>query len=419
MPKRKKRWSYKAGEWGRNRVLAFQDPRDGKFWLQWREHQKRCTLLLEGVTTQAEAKIRADSLAAKFAEIEEETEAPVTLTRLLVLYTKEVTPAKGISKQKHDRRAVRVFRTFFEAQPETSRRSTRHPKTLDRTDWDRFIQWRREGRVPGWETHCRDRQVQADLKFMIAVLNWATGHKLNGRPVLETSPWRTELRRAQRWGMPKELNPHRPGITDEMREKLIAHAPSWQFGLALVLERETRRRNNAIRQLRWSDVDLEEETVIWRGETDKAGRAGVTPLSEVAVAVLRGAPSRGIGEAPVFPSATDPSKPTPRDTFQIWLQRSKARWLKTKPETQRLALKEQLRGVGFHAEKRSGVRDPRFRALPPAIQEAIAGTSFSTLKDTYDEVTVEDIREAQETLNKAFKGAIGQQEWQAGGVERG
>ncbi len=205
--------------------------------------------------------------------------------------------------------------------------------------------------------------------------------------------------------MPKVLNPHRPGMTDEIREGLIAHAPGWQFGLALILERETRRRNNAIRQLLWSDIDLEEETVTWRGEADKAGRSGITPLSEVAAGVLRSAPSRGIGDVPLFPAGSDPSCPTSRHTFQTWLTRAKARWLRSVLETERDQLRERLRGVGFHAEKRAGIRDPEFRALPPAIQEAIAGTSFETMKSTHDQVTVTDIRNAMRGPKKADSGS--------------
>jgi integrase len=159
-------------------------------------------------------------------------------------------------------------------------------------------------------------------------------------------------------------------------------------------QRETRRRNASIRRLRWSDIDFQRETVRWRAEFDKIGRESVSPLTAQALEGLKSAPSRGLGDTPVFPSARDPSKSTPRGTFQVWLRRAKAGWLGATPEAGRPRLCEELRGVGFHSEKRAGVRDPRFRALPPAIQEAWAGTSYQVLKDVYDDVTAEDIREA-------------------------
>ena len=62
MPKkrRKKNWSYNAGERGRNWVRAFQQHRDGKYFVEWMEDGKRRTLLLRNVTIQAEAKAKAD-----------------------------------------------------------------------------------------------------------------------------------------------------------------------------------------------------------------------------------------------------------------------------------------------------------------------------------------------------------------------
>lgn len=50
--------------------------------------------------------------------------------------------------------------------------------------------------------------------------------------------------------------------------------------------------------------------------------------------------------------------------------------------------------INFPAEKRAGVRDPRFRSLPPKIQEQLAGTNYDTLRRIYDEVTVEEMQEA-------------------------
>ena len=136
-----------------------------------------------------------------------------------------------------------------------------------------------------------------------------------------------------------------------IREGLISHASSWQFKLALILQRETRRRNSAIRELLWSDIDLGARELTWRGELDKSGKRSVTPLPEPAVEALRKAPSRGIGESPVFPAATDPSRPTPRNTFQIWLRRSKEAWLRSVPEEERESLRARLRGVGYHADR--------------------------------------------------------------------
>ncbi len=159
-----------------------------------------------------------------------------------------------------------------------------------------------------------------------------------------------------------------------------------------------------MRRLLWSDVDIDAATVRWRGETDKSGRANVTPLTAKAVQVLRGLPVRGIGAVPVFPSARDGKSPSSRHAFQQWLKRAKRAWLKSiENADERERVREALRGVGFHSEKRTGVRDPSFRKLPAAIQEEIAGTNYSTLRRIYDEVTPEDIREAWADARRAVK----------------
>ena len=354
----------------------------------WRLCLARTVMILRGVTTTKQAKAKADELAAAFANQTEEPVEAITLRDLLALYLKEVTPTMGSKDLRaYEHRSRGVWVAFFDAQEEVARRTSRLPRTLDRIDWDRFTMWRRSGRIPG-RGAVRDRAVERDLKHMITVLNWAVGAKL-----ITANPWGTEIRRVQRWVMPREKNPRRPSMTEDLRTGIIAHSRSWQLAAMLVLERETRRRNNSIRQLLWSDIDQERWTVRWRSDTDKIGRESSTPLTETAIQVLKGLPSRGIGDAPVFPAVRDPSQPVTISTAKNRLLRAKSAWLSETPESERGALKEALRGVGFHAELRAGVRDPEFRRLSPKVQEELAGKSYEMLKNTYDEVTISDMRD--------------------------
>jgi hypothetical protein len=177
-----------------------------------------------------------------------------------------------------------------------------------------------------------------------------------------------------------------------LQKQLLRYSPNWQFEATLLLGRATGRRNSSIRQLRWSDVDLAQEFVVWRAETDKVGREQRVPLSPDAVSILKNLQSQAIGKMPVFPSDSDPSESTSRDTFQVWLRRAKARVIRAAPESERPALKARLRGVGFHSQKRSFVRDPEFRNKPPKVQEAFVGTNYETLRKVCDEVTPEALR---------------------------
>jgi hypothetical protein len=256
-------WSYSAGRRGENRVRAFFDPRDESYYLEWREAGQRCRQKLVGVTTPEGAASKADKLAGRFADADPgELVGPITVDRLLRLYLAERTPQKGESRQDHDIRAASYWRAFL-----GKLRLGLRPEELTRKEWDGYIHARRTGTIG--TKPARNNTIRADMKFMIAVLGWGVG---TGR--LTRHPWSAEIRRTQGWSMPKERTPHRPPMTDELREGLIQHGPGWQFGAALVLERETRRRNSAIRRLRWADVDLTAGTVLWRGEFDKAGRGG-------------------------------------------------------------------------------------------------------------------------------------------------
>jgi len=412
--KRKKGWSHNAGEPGSTWVRAYED-RPGKFYLEWFEpvldedgqpvmaahgrtgelipQRSRKRALIKGCSDRKVAKERAEALSERFATMEVgDASGPLTVQKLITEYLKEVTPTKGESKQGHDHRAARVFLAFFDSQPapqvgELDRRSERCPLTLDRIDFDRFAAAREAGEIPGWEG-VRARQVEYDLKFLISVLGWACGLSGEDWRHLPRNPWGAEIRRAQKWKMPKELNPNRPGMTDEIRELLITHAPHWQMEVALLVERHTRRRGNAVRQLWWSDLDFVRREIRWRGETDKCGKANVTPMRDEVLAALQKIPVRGIGDTPVFASATDPTQPTSRHTFQTWMRRAK----------ERAGVK--VRGLGYHGEKRAGVRDPEFRDLPAAIQEEESGTRYETLRRVYDQVTVTDIRQAQEEAKR-------------------
>ena len=80
---KRSRRSYGAGEWGRNRVRVFPDPKTGLFQLEWREDGRRLTRSL-GHREWVRAKRQADEFAAGFVgpDLNGKTEAepePLTL----------------------------------------------------------------------------------------------------------------------------------------------------------------------------------------------------------------------------------------------------------------------------------------------------------------------------------------------------
>ena len=298
---RRSRRSYGAGEWGRNRVRVFPDPKTGLFQVEWRENGRRLTRSL-GHRDWARAKRQADEFAAGFAspDLNGKAEAepePLTLGGLFDIYGEEVTPTKAEKSRRHDRAAMKMFLGLYGA--------NRNPATLSQRDWDRFIRERRAGRIGPSGRPVSDRTIQYNLKFLIAVFNWACKSRdEEGRLLLESNPLKG-LR------TPTEKNPTRVVLAQEEYQALlgVSRKMDWRFHVALVLAHETGHRIGAIRQLRWADIDFEGEMVRWRAEHDKAGYEHRTPLTPGALTALEAARKENpaAGEAPVLPAPKNPS----------------------------------------------------------------------------------------------------------------
>jgi hypothetical protein len=391
-------WSYNTGQRGVSWVRAYEVPSRGKLYMEWfedvvdkkgaavldaegRPRKRRARMQLPHTDTRR-AEDEARELSDRFAAMA--SGGPGTVHGLIDDYLLEVTPEKGESKQGHDRRAARVWKEF--TKPDLL------AEKMSRTEWDGFSRARRQGGL------CElgpvgERQVQYDLKFLVAVLGWGVG---TGR--LSRHPWGPEVRRTQGWKMPRNRTPRRPQMTDEIRELLVEHGgDDWRFGLALKLARATISRNVSVHRLRWQDVDLTRAEVTWQKEKD--GGTYRTPLSPRAVELLRSAPSRGIGGAWVFPAPTNPARHCSRHYFQTRMRRAKARLLRSiGDQEERAQMRERLRGLGFHGEKRAAIRDPEFRRLPAKVREQLARTTEATQRLVYDEVPMEELHEVVRRL---------------------
>ena len=335
---KRSRRSYSAGEWGRNRVRVFPDPKTGLYQIEWRRNGRRLTRSLKH-RDWARAKRQADEVAAGFAVHEPAGKAepePLTLGTLLDIYGEEVTPAKAETSQRSDRAATKMFLQFFGRH--------RKPDTLSQRDWDRFIRARRAGTIGPSGRPVSDRTIQYDLKFLIAVFNWAAKSKdEHGRPLLGSNPLK---------GLktPTEKNPTRVVLAEEEYEALlkVSRRVDWRFHVALVLAHETGHRIGAIRKLRWCDIDLEGGVVLWRAEHEKTGYEHRTPVTAEALGVLEEALTRnqGNGDSPVLPAPRDATRSAGRTLVRYWWNRA-----------QKLAGLEPKRGRGWHSLRRKFASD--------------------------------------------------------------
>ena len=381
--RRRDRSSYSAGEWGRNRVRVFPDRRTGVIQIEWREGGRRLTRSLRH-RDWARAKRQADEFAAGFVKPErrEEGEAgagPLTLAALFGIYGEEVTPTKSPQSRAYDRAAMRMFVGLFG--------KDRDPGTLSKRDWDRFIRDRRSGRAGRSGRPVADRTVQRDLKFLLAVLNWAAQSRdEEGGWLLESNPLRGLK-------MPAEKNPARVVLTDAEYGALlgVSREVDWRFRVALVLGHETGHRIGAIRQLRWSDIDLERGVVLWRKEHEKTGHEHRTPLTPAAVAVLgegrRHSP--GIGDVPVLPAPMDATRSVSHPQAGAW-------WKKA----ERLAGLEPRRGRGWHSLRRKFASDLMDQPLK-VLCELGGWKTAQTVLQCYQRADQARLRTALEHRRKA------------------
>ncbi|MCY3678486.1 MAG: tyrosine-type recombinase/integrase [Gemmatimonadetes bacterium] len=380
---KRSRRSYGAGEWGRNRVRIFPDPKTGNFQIEWRENGRRLTRSL-GHRDWAKAKRQADEAAADFAMLQPNGKAeaepePLTLEKLFDIYGEEVTPTKGRYSRGHDRAATRMFLRFFGR--------NRDPATLSQRDWDRFIRERRAGRIGPSGRPVSDRMVQCDLKFLIAVLNWAARSRdERGRPLLESNPLKG-LR------TPTEKNPKRVVLAQEEYQALltVSRQVDWRFRVALVLAHETGHRIGAIRHLRWADIDFEGRAILWRAEHDKSGHEHVTPVTPEALEALEEARgnSPGAGEAPVLPAPRNPSKCMGPSLAQGWWGRA-----------ERLAGLEPRPGRGWHSLRRKFASDMMDQPLK-VLCELGGWKTAKTVLECYQHADEGQLRKALEARRRA------------------
>ena len=173
---RRRRRSYSAGEWGRNRVRVFPDPRTGVIQIEWREDGRRTTRSL-GHRDWARAKTQADEVAAagpirtRRRHKAKAAPGPLTLKTLFDIYGEEVMSTKAEGTQKRYAAMMRMFLRFFGRD--------RYPATLSQRDWDRFIRERRSGRAGHSGKPASNSTIAGDLTFLLTTLNWAA--RIEGR----------------------------------------------------------------------------------------------------------------------------------------------------------------------------------------------------------------------------------------------
>ncbi len=354
-----KRWSYSAGERGRNRVRAFEHTETGRLFLEFVEPTRltgrpRVKRVALGHRDRDLAKAATEKLVSELRQATPPEPAHITLGTLFDNYLSEVTPRKGAGKQTHDHLCAELFLRAFGRD--------RQARTLSRREWDRFIADRRTGVLRPFTVERRrpvgDRVVAYDLKWLLACLSWATVVS-NGRggTLLDRNPLKG-------LSLPKEESPARPALNGEDYRAMlhVAGDVSPFCQLALVLARETGHRIGAVRQLRWSDIDLDRNAIHWAKQSDKIGMQHETPMSDAAHAALQAAriEQKVIGDAWVFPAPGDGTQPCSRHLLRDWWERAATK-----------AKLPKVKSRGWHSLRRQFATE--LKSVPLADLAALGG----------------------------------------------
>lgn len=404
-------WSYLAGKKGKTRVRVYEKCKGGPLLLEWREpvfdnqgpvidprtgsqktKRMRLSLTASGINSRTEAIKKAEEVAERFGELRTgaavtapKQSGPLTLGRMLDLYFREVVPTKKPDTQKQNDTDRRMFLAYFgrDAVVERIGPDGRPQTEIGRVRYNEFIKARKEGTIPGFAP-AKGQTIKNDIRFLRAVMRWAKLERDDGSVLLVRNPW-------EGFPVPAGDKPVRQEMTPELHRVLVDNAVNWRMAVVLDLCRETRRRMNSVRQLALADIDLSGGLVRWRGEFDKVGKTRVTPLSTRAIETIRRALAHrredGLQDSPwLLPAEDDPAKAVPRSRLDNFMRRTKREQGINIPR------------LGYHGEKRAGIRDPKFRSLDPAVQEELAGTTWDTMRRVYDFVDVSTLKAAVAAL---------------------
>ncbi len=363
MTKRQKRWSARFGSYG-HRVRVYEREVGSAIYYRYREPSSavgapRFRKGSLGHTNRARAMQWARQKAEELqigAELEQNHGAKASM--VFALYLQYATPAKAPGVQEHDKRCAELFSRLFGPGFDLH--------DLDSARWERFKRDRLTGALDpkgrlvreDERRPVRTRTVKRDLEWLRSVVNWARRwREPGGETLMRSNPVEALV-------MPRENRPRRHVATQDRfeqvrteAEKIVMAVSRRGWGQAvktylpelLDLVNETGRRIGAVRQLKVSDLRLKPTpnfphgAIVWPADTDKMDREWLTPINVVARAAIdrRTTHLRGDPEAYLFPSPTNPTKPTSKEMADKWLLKA-----------EKLAELEPLDGTLWHAYRR-------------------------------------------------------------------
>ena len=344
----------------------------------------------------------ADREAAALREgADDPTRGRVTLGQVFTFYLEQRTPSKSEKAQKSDKRNVELFGKLWGRD--------RDPHAVSLREWEAYVAARRRGSIDARggsvseerRRPVRDRVLEASLRWVNAVFNWATRWKPS-----ESAPYLMRENPVRGYAVPREKNPRRGTMTQDRHEKMLRAArtvmmdvrvkgkrkpvPSYPPTLLAIANGEG-RRITSILALQASDLHLERTesapygAITWRPDTDKEGykyeRVPMSAETRAAVDALL-AERPVVGSAPLFPSPKNPEKPVTKDLAVAWFRKAE--------QAPGFDMPPMPAGRCFHAYRAKFATETRH--LPYKDRMVKAGwRSDETLRRVYEQADAEGI----------------------------
>ncbi len=370
MPRPRSLWSWKVGPQGARvtvaeRVLGgpatlFTYDRalggNRKLSLGFPVRDAAGTLIAEAVEQAKQEAVKLSNRLIGGARPSESAPKPVTLGELADLFRRDVQPTQREEWRAETERELTLWLGFLGDRFEV--------RQLGAREWMAFIRERQSGEVDARGKRVADatdrrpvapRTVAKSLKVLRHVCRFGAHYRTSAtRFLLERDP-------TEGLAIPKEENPRRPLLDDARFGKLLAVADRVLMATAeggrvrsylrelLVIGHHAGRRIGAILHLRASDWRPDQGrhgSLLWRvgpGNRKKGAREKLVPVHpsvrEALTAYLRERPA--VGQALLFPSPMDPTRPVDRHAATNWFL-----------EAECLAGLEHVRGLGFHGSRR-------------------------------------------------------------------
>lgn len=343
----KNKWRQTNGIWVRTlgdrgtRIRLFQRRRDGVFVRDvWRPDGSRSRVSLQTRDRDEAERLGKALLAELIRGGESPVQSKLTLGTLWEQYSVECAEFLDNTPQT---RSATTFRAtlllgFFGCRCDV--------RTLSGRDIMGYVKKRRGGGLPyRWHFErdgrivsknrktrpVRDDSVAKEIALLHAMLRWATTvRQVNGEPLLPYDPI-AGVR------VTFEINPRRSVATWERFTKTRAALQQqardattetdrrrYQYvELALILAEATGRRLNAIRNLRWEDINFTQQRIRWRADADKKRKTWEIPATPELLHTLKSFQREfGVVGGWLFPHPDDTTIPMSRYQFGISLERA-------------------------------------------------------------------------------------------------